>query len=82
MRGSSATAIWCWCAISPRGPRGAAAIRRTLRAEGLKAAQPVLDAPGEDLGHERPIDIALNLIETGPVIVSFPVAAKLRTAPS
>ena len=32
--------------------------------------------PGEDLGHERPIDIALNLIETGPVIVSFPVSGE------
>ena len=43
---------------------------------GGEGAQPVLDTPGEDLGHERPIDIALNLIESGPVIVSFPVAGE------
>ena len=43
---------------------------------GAEGTQPVLGIPGEDLGHERPIDIALNLIETGPVVVSFPVAAE------
>lgn len=55
---------------------------KSSRSSGTADDQPPKD-PGEgDVpvvpsdGHERPIDTALNLIETGPVIAAFPVLAE------
>lgn len=38
--------------------------------------EPAPTSPATTDGHERPIETALNLIETGPVIAAFPVLAE------